>query len=74
VVIQQLCKRRSIYVAFDERSMLTNGTFTSRFYSVIEVCEMGKDLYLYISLDKVGTAVPTRANLLLPFVLSVLLG
>jgi len=31
------------------------------------VCETGKDVYLYISLDKVDTAVPTCANLLLPF-------
>jgi hypothetical protein len=54
--------------------MLTNGTSTSRFCAVRKVSEMGKDLYLYISLDKVDTAVPTRANLLLPFVLNVLLG
>jgi hypothetical protein len=39
-----------------------------------EIVWNGKDLYLHISLDKVDTAVPTRANLLLPFVLSVLLG
>ena len=44
------------------------------FLSQKSVCETGKDLYLHISLDKVDTAVPTRAYLLLPFVLSVLLG